>query len=74
MQHQQSQQVLRPKGVYEPVAKLEPFYTGGAVRVTRDHQHMACACGEEVKVCWQLAARSFAHACRSSRRWGECTE
>lgn len=40
----------RPKSVYEPVAKLEAFYTGGAVRVTRDNQHMACACGDEVKV------------------------
>jgi hypothetical protein len=40
----------RPKSVYEPVAKLEAFYTGGAVRVTRNNQHMACACGDEVKV------------------------
>lgn len=41
---------LQPKSVYEPVAKLEAFYTGGAVRVTRDNKHLACACGDEVKV------------------------
>jgi U3 small nucleolar RNA-associated protein 13 len=41
---------LAAKAVYEPVAKLEAFYTGGAVRVTRDSKHMACACGDEVKV------------------------
>jgi hypothetical protein len=48
-QRQQMEQ-LWPKAVYEPVTKLEPFYTGGAVRVTRDNQHLACACGDEVKV------------------------
>lgn len=41
---------LQPKAVYEPVAKLEAFYTGGAVRVTRDNKHMACPCGDEVKL------------------------
>eukprot|EP00879_Flechtneria_rotunda_P028533 GHRR01030666.1.p1 GENE.GHRR01030666.1~~GHRR01030666.1.p1 ORF type:complete len:163 (+),score=25.97 GHRR01030666.1:365-853(+) len=41
---------LQPKVVYEPVSKLEAFYTGGAVRVTRDNKHIACACGDEVKV------------------------
>lgn len=45
-----SSEQLQPKAVYEPVTKLEPFYTGGAVRVTRDHKHLACACGDEVKV------------------------
>jgi len=41
---------LQPKAVYEPAIQLEAFYTGGAVRVTRDHKHIACACGDEVKV------------------------
>ena len=41
---------VQPKAIYEPVAKLEAFYTGGAVRVTRDNKHLACACGDEVKV------------------------
>eukprot|EP00775_Hariotina_reticulata_P012079 gene12079-12219_t len=42
--------ILQPKAVYEAISKVEAFYTGGAVRVTRDNQHIACACGDEVKV------------------------
>jgi hypothetical protein len=62
----QGSEALQPKAVYEPVAKLEAFYTGGAVRVTRDNKHMACACGDEVKVrvqcgscLWFVLARPF---------------
>lgn len=41
---------LTSKVVYDAVAKLEPFYSGGAVRVSRDGAHLAAACGDEVKV------------------------
>jgi U3 small nucleolar RNA-associated protein 13 len=58
-----SSEPLQPKAVYEPVTKLEAFYTGGAVRVTRDHKHLACACRDEVKV----GFLGFLAACRLQR-------
>jgi U3 small nucleolar RNA-associated protein 13 len=48
--------ILQPKAVYEAISKVEAFYTGGAVRVTRDNQHIACACGDEVKVSGRLVS------------------
>lgn len=56
-----SAEALQPKTIYEPVTKLEAFYTGGAVRVTRDHKHIACACGDEVKVCGTYTHKSSQH-------------
>jgi hypothetical protein len=42
---------IQPKLTYKAVAKLEPFFTGGvAARATRDNKHLACSCGDEVKV------------------------
>lgn len=54
---------LQPKVTYKPKAKLEPFFTGAAARVTRDSKHLVCACGDEVKV--PLAAAWAAQLGRS---------
>eukprot|EP00897_Mesotaenium_endlicherianum_P007748 jgi/Mesen1/7000/ME000365S06127 len=44
------QKVVQAKKSYVPVHKLEVFYTGGAVALFKDGKHVACPCGEEVKV------------------------
>ena len=41
------------KTTYRPFAKLEKFYTGGAVCLTTDESAIICACGDEVKVSFQ---------------------
>eukprot|EP00983_Pelagomonas_calceolata_P079176 1154560-Pelagomonas_calceolata.AAC.22 len=38
------------KQTYKKASVLEPYFTGGAARVTRDGKLLACVCGEEVKV------------------------
>ena len=39
------------KQTYRPKLRLEVFYTGGAAKLSPSGQHVACACGDEVKVC-----------------------
>ena len=39
------------KQTYRAKVKLEVFYSGGAVQLSPDGRHLACACGDEVKVC-----------------------
>lgn len=41
---------LCAKQTYRPKTKLEPFYTSGAARLTRDGKYVLCACGDDVKV------------------------
>lgn len=41
---------LTPKLTYRVNRKLEPFYTGGAAKLTRDGRLLVCACSDEVKV------------------------
>ncbi|GBG62288.1 hypothetical protein CBR_g29896 [Chara braunii] len=41
---------LQMKKTYKPISKLEVFYTGGRIGVSRDGSFVACPCGEEVKV------------------------
>lgn len=41
---------LQPKQTYRPKAKLQPFFTGGSARLTRDGKYVVCACADEVKV------------------------
>jgi hypothetical protein len=36
---------------YKLKSKLEVFYTGGALALSRDGKTLACACADEVKVC-----------------------
>lgn len=36
---------------YRLEGRIEVFYTGGAMRLSRDISRMACACHDEVKVC-----------------------
>ncbi len=45
-----ARQEAHSKLTYKPKTKLEVFFTGAAVRIARDNKHIACACGEEVKV------------------------
>ena len=35
---------------YRLEGRIEVFYTGGAMRLSRDISRMACACHDEVKV------------------------
>eukprot|EP00967_Tisochrysis_lutea_P043963 scaffold53190_cov17-Tisochrysis_lutea.AAC.1 len=44
------------KQTYKKASVLEPYFTGGAARVTRDGKLLACVCGEEVKVSASLSA------------------
>ena len=41
---------LTAKLTYRVNRKLEPFYTGGAAKLTRDGRLLVCACSDEVKV------------------------
>lgn len=54
----------RMKQTYRPKLKLEVFFTGGAVSLAPSGRHVACACGDEVKVNARrkpsVAARLFA--------------
>jgi hypothetical protein len=38
------------KKTYRPTSKLEVFYTGGRVALSRDGSFVVCPCSEEVKV------------------------
>ena len=35
---------------YRPRSRLEVFYSGGCVRLSKDGTTLACACADEVKV------------------------
>ncbi len=45
------------KQTYRAKVKLEVFYSGGAVQLSPDGRHLACACGDEVKVCRSSCGR-----------------
>lgn len=38
------------KKTYRPTSKLEVFYTGGRVALSKDGTFVVCPCSEEVKV------------------------
>ena len=41
---------LALKRRYERATSIAPFYTGGALAVSRDGTHLACKCGGDVKL------------------------
>jgi WD40 repeat protein len=40
----------RAKTTYRVFSKLEKFYTGGSIRLTKDETSVVCVCADEVKV------------------------
>jgi len=54
---------MEAKQTYKKAQVLEPYFTGGAARITRDGKLLACVCGEEVKV---RKARVQQHSCSTA--------
>jgi len=65
-------EAAKEKNNYKKDRVLEPFFTGGAARVSRDGKLVACVCGDEVKVGIHLWILRVCTACAPCNPSSHC--